>query len=101
MTAFSPANIPPTVSTLEELLVWSASALSELNGTKTIQTSAGQIEKAVQCQTFEFRNEATSPQRCVVVAYLPLTAGWRSAGKLFAEGIAELSTTALPATYTT
>jgi len=100
MTAFTTANIPSSVTTLEELAAWSISALSEINPSVTVQTSAGSVERAVQAQTFEFRNQLTNPERLILVAYLPLTANWRSAGKYWGNGIAELSTTALPAGYT-
>lgn len=100
MTAFAPANIPSNVNTLEELLAWAASALAEINPTSTVQTNAGSIERAVQVQTFEFRAQATNPERLIVVAYLPLAAGWRSQGKLFGSGIAEISQVPLPAAYT-
>lgn len=100
MTAFVPANIPSSVTTLEELAAWSVSALAEINPTSTIQTAAGSIERTVQAQTFEFRSQSTNPERLILVAYLPLTASWRSGGKYWGNGIGELSTTALPAGYT-
>lgn len=101
MTAFVPANIPSSVTTLEELAAWSVSALAEINPTASIQTSAGSVERTVQAQTFEFRNQTTNPERLILVAYLPLSASWRSSGKYWGNGIAEISTTALPAGYTT
>lgn len=100
MTAFTPTNIPSSVTTLEELAAWSISALAEINPLVTIQTTAGSVERAVQAQTFEFRNQATNPERLILVAYLPLTANWRSNGKYWGNGLGELSTTALPAGYT-
>ena len=100
MVAFAPANIPASVTTVEELLVWSASILAQVAPSETVQTTPGAVERAVQVQTFEFRSQETNPERCVIVAYLPLTASWRSAGKLFAEGIGVLSSAALPASFT-
>ena len=100
MTAFAPANIPSSVTTLEELAAWSISALAEINPSATIQTSAGSIERTVQAQTFEFRNQATNPERLILVAYLPLSANWRSSGKYWGNGISELSSSPLPAGYT-
>jgi hypothetical protein len=99
MTAFAPANVPSSIDTLEKLAAWALSALAEINPSVTIQTTAGTVEKAVQTQTFDFRNQATSPERLVVTAFLPLSAGWRSNGKLFGR-VTELSSTPLPAAYT-
>lgn len=101
MTSFTPANIPSNVNTLEELAVWAISALAEINPTATLTTSPGTAETVVSAYPFTFRNQPTNPERMVLVAYLPLVAGWRSVGKLFANGVTELSTTALPASYTT
>ena len=100
MTAFVPANIPSSVTTVEELAAWSMSALAEVNPTAVVQTSPGAIERAVQVQTFEFRNQESKPERLILVAYLPLTANWRSAGKFWGTGIGELSQAALPSGYT-
>lgn len=101
MTAFSPANIPSNVDTLEELLVWAGSALAEVNPNVNIQTTQSQAEPVVSAQTFRFENQPTDPERFIVVAYLPLNANWRSAGKVWSTGIKEISAAALPAGYTT
>lgn len=101
MTAFVPANIPSSVNTLEELAVWAISALAEINPTASIVTAPGASEVVFSAYPFTFRNQPTFPERMVLVAYLPLAVGWRSAGKLFSNGVVEVSTTALPASYTT
>jgi hypothetical protein len=101
MTSFTTANIPANVNTLEELAVWTISALAEINPTATITTAPGVAEVLVSAYPFTFRNQPTSPERMVLVAYLPLVPGWRSVGKLFSNGVSEISTTALPISYTT
>ena len=101
MTAFTASNIPSTVNTLEELAVWVISALAEINPGATITTAPGAAEVVFSAYPFTFRNQATSPERMVLVAYLPLNPGWRSVGKLFSNGVAEVSTAALPISYTT
>ncbi len=100
MTAFSTANIPSNVNTLEELLAWTACALAEINPNATITTTASTAEPVVQAQTFRFPNQATNPERLIIAAYLPLTANWRGQGKIWSNGISEISTTALPTGYT-
>jgi hypothetical protein len=101
MTAFTTANIPSNVNTLEELAVWAISALAEINPTASIVTAPGVSEVVFSAYPFTFRNQPTAPERMVLVAYLPLVPGWRSVGKLFANGVSEVSTTALPSSYTT
>lgn len=100
MTTFASANIPSNVNTLEELAAWSCSALAEVNSDDQIVTSPGTVEQSVTAQTFRFPGQASSPERLVVVAYLPLTGDWRGQGKIWSNGISELSTAALPAGYT-
>lgn len=101
MTSFTTANIPASVNTLEELAVWAVSALAEINPTATITTAPGAAETVISAYPFTFRNQPTLPERMVLVCYLPLVPGWRSVGKLFSNGVSEISTTALPASYTT
>jgi hypothetical protein len=101
MTTFTTANIPANVNTLEELAVWAISALAEINPTATITTAPGAAETVISAYPFTFRNQPTLPERMVLVAYLPLVPGWRSVGKLFSNGVSEISTTALPISYTT
>ena len=100
MTAFSTANIPSNVDTLEELAAWACSALAEVNGSEQIQTAAGSVEPVATVQTFNFVAEDTNPERLVCVLYLPLSQDWRSQGKIWSNGINEISATALPAGYT-
>ena len=101
MTSFTAANIPANVNTLEELAVWAISALAEINPTATITTAPGAAETVISAYPFTFRNQPTLPERMVLVAYLPLVPGWRSVGKIFSNGVSEISTTALPISYTT
>ena len=100
MTAFTTGNIPSNVNTLEELAAWACSALAEINTDDQIVTGAGQLEQSVTAQTFRFAGQETSPERLVIVAYLPLTSDWRGQGKIWSNGISELSTDSLPAGYT-
>jgi hemolysin-activating ACP:hemolysin acyltransferase len=100
MTAFSPANIPSEVNTLEKLGSWVLLALSENNSNLTVQSAAGTIEPVISAQIIRLPNELTDPLRLVCVAYIPLLADWGGKGKLYSKGVKELSQTALPAGYT-
>jgi hypothetical protein len=100
MTAFTTANIPSNVNTLEEVFAWAASALAELNPNVLVQTSTGAVEPVCTAQTYRFPNQDTDPERYVIVAYLPLASGWRGAGKVWSTGIKEISQSAIPAGFT-
>ena len=100
MTAFTTGNIPSNVNTLEELAGWVCSALAEINPTVQINTGSGTLEQAATAETFRFIAQQDSPERLICVLYLPLTNDWRGQGKIWSNGISELSTDALPAGYT-
>jgi hypothetical protein len=100
MSAFSPANIPSGVNTLEELFVWSGFALAELNPNINVQAASGTVEPAVSAQIVKLPNQATDPERVVLVGYIPLAPDWKSVGKIFTGGIKEFSQTVLPVGYT-
>jgi hypothetical protein len=100
MTAFTTANIPSNVNTLEEVFCWAASALAEINPNVVVQTAVGAIEPVCTAQTYRFPNQDTDPERLVIVAYIPLLPVWRGAGKVWSTGIKEISQSALPTGYT-
>lgn len=100
MSAFSPANIPSNVNTLEELAVWAFFALAELNPNVSVQAATGTVEPAISAQIVRLPNQTTDPERVVCVGYLPLNATWRGGGKIWSSGINELSQTALPVGFT-
>jgi hypothetical protein len=99
MTAFSPQNLPPGVDTVEKLVFWGVSILSELNFSETVQTSAGNSEPAASAQTYRFPYVSVNPERLILTSYLPLTKGWRAVPKLWVGGVAELSQQAIPSGY--
>lgn len=101
MTAFTTANLPSNINTVEELAGWAASVLAEVNPSEQINTGSGSLEQVATVDTFNFVGQAESPGRLICVLYLPLTADWRGQGKIWSNGITEISTNSLPAGYTT
>ncbi len=100
MTAFSTSNIPSNVNTLEELAAWVGCALAEINPNNTIVIGNGQATRTCNAQTAFFEQQSPNPERLIIALYLPLVAGWRGQGKLWSNGVAEISTAALPTHYT-
>lgn len=101
MVAFAPSNIPPSVGTVEELIVWAGSILAELTPSDTIQTDRNTLEPVATCQTFRFANEPGVKERVVVAAYVPLNTSWRGAGRFWEGGLGDLSSSAIPGNYST
>ena len=102
MIAFDPANVPASITSVEEMFVWCGSILAEVAGNETIQTDRNTLEPVATVQTYRFANAAASEQeRIIVAAYVPLTAEWRSAGRFWEGGIDSLSDAAIPAAYLT
>jgi hypothetical protein len=100
MSPFSVANIPSNVNTVEELFIWCASILAELNPNVIVQTGVGAVEPVVTAQSYRFPNQDTDPERFVIAAYIPLLPGWRGSGKIWSSGIKEISQSAIPVGYT-
>ena len=98
MTAFSPADIPSSVNTVEELAIWALTILNELYPAVTVTEVAGRANRSAECAPFYL--DAASPQgwymigRCV----LPMPANWRQGSKPWAS-VNEIGTTAIPGGY--
>jgi hypothetical protein len=101
VTQFVPANLPSGVGTVEELVAWGISALAQMNSGVLLQTTPGQTEPVSSAQTYRFPFLETNQERLICLAYLPLTADWRTGGKIWNSGIGEISNTALPPGFTT
>ena len=99
MTAFTPADLPANINTVEEVAAWAASALAEINPTVQVATGPGQLEPVATVQTFAYASQDTDPQRLICVLYLPLAPNWRSAGKVYSGGVNEISGGALPPAF--
>lgn len=99
MTAFVPSDLPANIDTVEEVAAWACSALAEINPTVEVATSPGQLEPVATVQTFAYASQQTNPQRLICVLYLPLNQDWRSAGKVYSGGVAEISGGALPPAF--
>lgn len=97
MSAFAPSQIPAWVNTFERLAAWAATALAEVNPNATIVISPGVSEIACQASDFRFNSDPTNVNRYAVILYLPLATTYRAAAPM--RGVSELSTTAIPASY--
>ena len=101
MTTFNTANLPASIDSVEKLAVWALSILAEINPNTTVQTGAFVVERVATVNPFFFQNEANTPDRVTCVAYLPLNLDWRGKGRLFEDGVSEVSTQPIPTHYLT
>lgn len=98
MTAFSPADIPASVNTLEELVVWSATILNELYPDSSVSESIGRSNRAVDCAPF-YVDAANPPGWYTIGRFtLLMTATWRQSGKPWSQ-VQEIGQLAIPANY--
>lgn len=98
MTAATSASIPSGITTLEEIFVWTAMALTQVNPTLKILESENVNEFAAVTQVFK---SGDGSERILVRATIPLDPAYRTDRTVkFWIHAQELSNTALPAAYT-
>lgn len=98
MTAFTTADIPASVNTVEKLHAWTASILAELNPSLTAVEGPGEAVRAASATTFFIPNGPPTPEtRYICRMSFLLEGDWRT-GKIW-ENINAFSTTAIPAAY--
>ena len=100
MTSFNPSQIPSSVNTVEECLVWCAQILSEQNQNTSVIVGPGEAARVIEAIPVFLREQTTKPERFAVIAYLPLAAGWRGNGKIYANGVEELTAGTIPTAFT-
>lgn len=100
LVAFTPANVPASVDSVEKLATWSLSILAELHPQQTIQTNRNTLEPVATVQTFDFRNNLVDSERLVLAAYIPLVPTWRGAGRIWEEAVGDISDASIPLAYT-
>lgn len=98
MVAFVPADIPSNVNTVEKLVVWGNTILSDLYPDLTRVESAGQAVRLVQSGPFLI--EATTPSQWVIISRssLSLPSNWRRNGKIWVN-VTDIGPSAIPPEY--
>lgn len=100
MTAFSPAQLPANVNTVEKLYSWCVAILQELNYDTLITEDAGSRPQAVATQTiFNVRTEDYDGLRSISRASLPIASNYAATGKWYLSTL-EINTATIPAPYT-
>lgn len=98
MTAFTTADIPASVDTVEKLHAWSASILAELNPSATAIEGPGTSVRTASANAFFIPEGPSEPEyRYICRTSLKLEGDWRT-GKIW-ENVEAISNTAIPAAY--
>lgn len=99
MTAATSASVPSNINSVEEILVWAAMALAQLNPTLKILEAENVSEFAAVTQVFK---AADGTDRILVRCTIPLNSAYRTDNSVkFWKHADDLSNTALPSVYTT
>lgn len=98
MTAFIPSDIPASVNTVEEVIVWGATLMNELYPNSTVTESPGRSNRSIECAPFYLDSATPAGWYTIGRFVLPMPANWRQSGKPWAT-ITEIGTIAIPAGY--
>lgn len=94
MTAFTSADIPPTIKTVEQLYVWASVALTTINPTLTAVEGVGIAERVAQTNIYYISADAKS--RILSRVSLEIAPEYLAGGKHLWEYVAPLSELPLP-----
>lgn len=98
MTAFSKADLPDSINTVEKLAVWTDTLLQHLNAELTVIEAAGGTDRAVVSQPW-FITAANPPTwRVISRSSIQIQNTWQRGGKIwnFAQ---ELSGATIPSEF--
>jgi hypothetical protein len=102
MTAFTPSQIPTTgvnaITTLEQLAVWVAQALNNINLTTTAVEGDGTSQRVAQVGDFFVSNNNT--YRVITRISVQINPAYGYNGSKLWANAQEISQTALPTTFT-
>lgn len=99
MTAFSSADLPSTINTVEKLAVWAALVLNHVNPTLTVVEMTGSAERAATSGPFYIVAGSEPGWRQISRQSIKLNANWqRGVGKLWTHA-EDLSNAAIPTEF--
>lgn len=97
MTAFTKAQIPPEVDTIEKLVVWSAMMLNQLYRTQTAIEGDGQPQRVAQFGPYFVTNDNTT--RALLRVSVQLDNNYGSSGNKLWEEVQDLGIADIPADF--
>jgi len=100
MTAFSASDLPSSVTTVEELVVWATSILRDLNRDHAVVTGPSTTTPSISSAPYEQPADTSSRYRWLCYLYVPLSPDWIAAGRPWEGGVQTFSDDPIPSAYT-
>jgi hypothetical protein len=98
MTAFSTADLPASVNTLEKLVAWANGAFYDLHKNTEYQESEGAA--LVPIVTMQDGKAANKTERVISRVSLEVADNWRTDSQPFWVNVQSVSSVAIPSDYT-
>lgn len=98
MVAFSKADLPDSINTVEKLELWAVTLLQHLNPTTTVIEAAGSTDRAVVSQPWFITADATPKWRVISRSSIEVNSNWQRGGKIWNFAV-ELSSATIPSEF--
>ena len=98
MTAFTTADIPPTIDSLEKLAVWVGLALNNINPDLTAIEAPNISELVATAHPYAVTASGTFEWRMITRQSIKLNSAWQRSGKIWTHAL-PISTVALPTDF--
>ena len=99
MTAFSTADLPASINTLEKLGVWVALAMNNINQQTAVQEISGLNQPVAVSQLFEYDDNGVKKWRYVGRFSLEMSSNWQNGASKLWTHAQILSANALPTDF--
>lgn len=98
MTTFDKSMLPNEIDTVEKLVAWGSTVLSDQYPDATVIEAPGQATQRIQSAPFEVRNNSQSGWVFINRISLDLTPTWRRTGRIW-DDVQEIGTDPIPYEY--
>jgi hypothetical protein len=99
MTAFSSADLPSSINTIEKLAVWVSMAMNNLNQQTSIQEIVNLNQPVAVSQIFEYTDGAVKKWRFVGRISVELSANWQQGATKMWTHAQALTATTIPTDF--
>lgn len=98
MSAFSPADLPDSINTVEKLHLWTSTLLQHLNSEVTALEVGGSLDRAIFSQPWYITAGSTPTWRVITRSSILVSPNWQRGGKIwtFAQ---ELGSATIPSEF--
>ena len=97
MTAFTPADIPVEITTIENLAIWVGLVLQKINPSQTALEGVGPVQKVAQLGIFQVVE--TNQTRVIIRQSIEIEEDFTYDGKKLWQQAVEFSASSIPAPF--